>query len=489
MSRLLIEENPLMVLPTFAKEIGLKEAIFVQQIHFIIQNKKKNNDYRTFRDGHMWVYNTFKDWQKFYFPFVSVRTLRRVIDKCKEKGYIFHTEKYNKLDIDKTIWYRVNYEKIEEIEEKVNKEIKALEEERKTYSKKRKETKENHAKKWDQNQIKKEKLSDNNNDENEDNACGQNDRMPENNASLSNSSNACGQNDRMPENSEVNAYGQNDHMPENKQKNRTHVDKLDTPLPETSFTETSINNNKKSEKKSEDFSKEISRFSEIYLAIHGRKLNFVQKESIIDYLKAGMSYELIEEYFKFECGIGGNQPKFFFTGLEIKFQEGFLTKEDFNKARQELVESKTKKQQGQSGNKNDSNNVDYKWKNHFIDFDKYKNIIPGEKNKKESYEKNKKETGKKENYDLNKLKEKINPDLSLGQMEKIIKQSLKLSFNSAQYNHFLKDLKLVSFENDMINLKATNNIEKEAIIDNYSAKILKILIELFDRKIKLTITS
>lgn len=56
LSSLLIDEHPLVVLPSLAKEIGLNEAIMMQQIHFWI-NKRKH-----FKDGKYWVYNTYDGW-------------------------------------------------------------------------------------------------------------------------------------------------------------------------------------------------------------------------------------------------------------------------------------------------------------------------------------------------------------------------------------------------------------------------------------------
>lgn len=123
MSKLLIDEYPLMVLPTLAKNIGLNEAIFVQQLHFLIDTKEKNNDLSTYRDGYMWVFNSVNDWHENYFYFWSKRTLERVIAKCEEKGYIISTNKYNKYKYDKTKWYRLNYDVINEIAQKTEKEF------------------------------------------------------------------------------------------------------------------------------------------------------------------------------------------------------------------------------------------------------------------------------------------------------------------------------------------------------------------------------
>lgn len=102
---LLINEPPLQVLPSLAKKIGLNEAIFLQQLHFRLLISKNE------RDGHKWMYNSYSDWHK-EFPFWSEKTIKRVIRRLEDEGYIISTDEYNKLKMDKTKWYRLNYSKI-----------------------------------------------------------------------------------------------------------------------------------------------------------------------------------------------------------------------------------------------------------------------------------------------------------------------------------------------------------------------------------------
>lgn len=102
---LLINEPPLQVLPSLAKKVGLNEAIFLQQLHFRLQIS--NN----IQDGHRWVYNSYPDWHR-EFPFWSEKTIKRVIRKLEDDGYVVSTDIYNRLKIDKTKWYRVDYSKL-----------------------------------------------------------------------------------------------------------------------------------------------------------------------------------------------------------------------------------------------------------------------------------------------------------------------------------------------------------------------------------------
>lgn len=106
MSKLLLDDQPLLVMPKLAAKIGLNESIILQQIHYWNQiNKKSNNNYK---DGHYWTFNSIKEWQE-QFPFWSEKTIQRTMTNL-EKMKLIIIGNYNKLKIDRTKWYRVNYQ-------------------------------------------------------------------------------------------------------------------------------------------------------------------------------------------------------------------------------------------------------------------------------------------------------------------------------------------------------------------------------------------
>ena len=98
---LLISEQPLLIMPKLAAKIGLNEAILAQQIHYWVEKSDK------FYDGKHWIYNTHDSWLE-QFPFWSKATLKRVIISLKSQGIIF-TGNYNKMKMDRTVWYTINY--------------------------------------------------------------------------------------------------------------------------------------------------------------------------------------------------------------------------------------------------------------------------------------------------------------------------------------------------------------------------------------------
>lgn len=114
MTSLLINEHPLQVLPTLAEQIGLNEAIFVQQVHYWMCNPKSGVEY----NGRTWVWNNYTEWQE-QFKFWSIRTIRRVVKSCLEKG-ILDVVKMNKNIGDRTNYYSIDYEKLSELENSIS---------------------------------------------------------------------------------------------------------------------------------------------------------------------------------------------------------------------------------------------------------------------------------------------------------------------------------------------------------------------------------
>lgn len=113
MSKLILHSYPILVLPELAQQIGLNEAIFLQQLHYWI-----NKEEAEYRDNKFWVYNSYKKWQEDNFPFWSERTIRRISDNLLNIGLIETTSKYNKMKQDNTLWFTINYKNLKPYEEK-----------------------------------------------------------------------------------------------------------------------------------------------------------------------------------------------------------------------------------------------------------------------------------------------------------------------------------------------------------------------------------
>src|SRR5262245_9395060 len=108
MSRLLMNEVPIMIIPSLAVKLGLNEAAILQQIHYWVESSQ-----HVIR-GRKWIYNTYKDWQK-QFPFWSESTIRRAIRSLEDRELLI-SGNFNRMQIDKTKWYTIDYTRLGELE-------------------------------------------------------------------------------------------------------------------------------------------------------------------------------------------------------------------------------------------------------------------------------------------------------------------------------------------------------------------------------------
>lgn len=104
MSKLLIDESPLQVLPSLAVLIGLNEAIALQQIHFRTRDKK---------DG--WCYDSYETWRKDHFPFWSAITIRRIFKSLLDKDLISTEKQHTHGKGDHRLSVKVNHEALLEL--------------------------------------------------------------------------------------------------------------------------------------------------------------------------------------------------------------------------------------------------------------------------------------------------------------------------------------------------------------------------------------
>ncbi|WP_258115798.1 conserved phage C-terminal domain-containing protein [Levilactobacillus yiduensis] len=107
--RKLVEDgSPLLVYPSLAKKLGLNEAIILSQVHYWLQRSTN------YRNGYYWTYHKYREWQN-EFPFWGRNTIIRTIKKLKDDGYLI-TDRFNKAGYDKTVWYRIDYSKLDALQ-------------------------------------------------------------------------------------------------------------------------------------------------------------------------------------------------------------------------------------------------------------------------------------------------------------------------------------------------------------------------------------
>lgn len=135
MSMYLFDEQPIVANKALARALGLNEALVLQQINYWIEINKKSG--KNYHDEKYWTYNSIRAWQENDFDYMSVDTVKRTFAKLEKAGYLL-IGNYNKDPRDKTKWYTINDEKLEELYLELNK--KKLEHERKILEKESRNT-------------------------------------------------------------------------------------------------------------------------------------------------------------------------------------------------------------------------------------------------------------------------------------------------------------------------------------------------------------
>jgi|GEM_PF-2338367 len=105
--KLLLDEHPLILLPSLAVAIGLNAAVAVQQVHYWLKTTEvdKEKQKSHFFEDRWWVYNKWSEW-KIQFPFWSESTIERIFAGLSTRG-VFICQLHD--DIHKGNWVTIDY--------------------------------------------------------------------------------------------------------------------------------------------------------------------------------------------------------------------------------------------------------------------------------------------------------------------------------------------------------------------------------------------
>ena len=105
--QLLTNEKPLITLPQLSVAIGHEQAMIMQQLHYRLQQIKAQ--------GHdeAWYCQSLDSWHK-QFPFWSSSKIKHIIRKLENEGLVHSTDKLNRFSVDRTKWYTIDYEALQQ---------------------------------------------------------------------------------------------------------------------------------------------------------------------------------------------------------------------------------------------------------------------------------------------------------------------------------------------------------------------------------------
>lgn len=107
------KSNLLIVNSKLAVILGdLNQAIVINQLNYWMEINKAANKHCI--DGKYWVYNSYSDWKANNFPYWSEKTIQRTFSKLESRGIVVSAN-FNSQSFDKTKWYTISFDKLDEI--------------------------------------------------------------------------------------------------------------------------------------------------------------------------------------------------------------------------------------------------------------------------------------------------------------------------------------------------------------------------------------
>lgn len=107
---LLFSGYPVVVDRVLSKKIGIKNAIVLQKINYLIEKNKDNN--KLLIDDRYWTYKSIREWQSKDFPFFSIGTIRRIFEYLEVDLKLIDSKILNHNGMVRTKWHSINYDRL-----------------------------------------------------------------------------------------------------------------------------------------------------------------------------------------------------------------------------------------------------------------------------------------------------------------------------------------------------------------------------------------
>ncbi len=93
----------------WAMAFGINGAVLLSNLYFWVKKNKENDV--SFHDGRYWTYNTLDAFAEQY-PFWSKDQIKRIMKELRDKGIVL-VGNYNTNKYDRTLWYSIDFDKVE----------------------------------------------------------------------------------------------------------------------------------------------------------------------------------------------------------------------------------------------------------------------------------------------------------------------------------------------------------------------------------------
>ncbi|MFN8452456.1 MAG: hypothetical protein U0521_28595 [Anaerolineae bacterium] len=105
----LLDEAPMLVYPTLARILGINGAVMLQQLHFLLNSTKTAKNKYNFINSRWWVYNSYAEWQRDHFSWLSVSGIKYQFLALEDEGIVLSMQGV-KNPSDRRKWYSIDYE-------------------------------------------------------------------------------------------------------------------------------------------------------------------------------------------------------------------------------------------------------------------------------------------------------------------------------------------------------------------------------------------
>ncbi|MEQ8673159.1 MAG: hypothetical protein RLP44_32040 [Aggregatilineales bacterium] len=112
----LYDDDILIVSKPLARAFGLSASIILRRLaHWLRRNQEIEERFeegtrRHFKDDRWWAYNTYEQWSNDVGGIIAPRTIRTIFGSFEDLGIVASSSDYNKLKIDNTKWYTIDFD-------------------------------------------------------------------------------------------------------------------------------------------------------------------------------------------------------------------------------------------------------------------------------------------------------------------------------------------------------------------------------------------